>query len=324
MKSAEYERADHQPHRGPVNRPLPSHEELKRACGKTAAVVLATDFGTTPLTVQFENDAREPVTCGKADEGKAGIPRPLQSFEGKAATSIAVEATLTCGFASVTVVAGGNDSERATLERTVRAEVRCVDNAVRFAPFDADKAYRETIRAHGFALYDIPKDVLDYATHALDTAPEADSALFLSCDQVRITPAHLYEVCETARREPALDVGASWIQWYRSPPLFVSRAFLEGLDTSGLCDLRAGGSDRPLPRVALKNVVFGEETLTRRRRARRNRAGRRIPYGHLARAAFPRRAWWELVWRASLRTPPARTLTRLPWPSKCAECCIGE
>lgn len=186
MKSAEYERADHQPHRGPVNRPLPSHEELKRACGKTAAVVLATDFGTTPLTVQFENDAREPVTCGKADEGKAGIPRPLQSFEGKAATSIAVEAALTCGFASVMVVAGGNDSERATLERTVRAEVRCVDNAVRFAPFDADKAYRETIRAHGFALYDIPKDVLDYATHALDTAPEADSALFLSCDQVRI------------------------------------------------------------------------------------------------------------------------------------------
>ena len=75
MKSAEYERADHQPHRGPVNRPLTSHEELKRACGKTAAVVLATDFGTTPLTVQFENDAREPVTCGKADEGKAGIPR---------------------------------------------------------------------------------------------------------------------------------------------------------------------------------------------------------------------------------------------------------
>lgn len=134
MKSAEYERADHQPHRGPVNRPLPSHEELKRACGKTAAVVLATDFSTTPLTVQFENDAREPVTCGKVDKGKAGIPRPLQSFEGKAATSIAVEAALACGFASVTVVAGGNDSERATLERTVRAEVRCVDNAVRFAP----------------------------------------------------------------------------------------------------------------------------------------------------------------------------------------------
>lgn len=41
----------------------------------------------------------------------------------------------------------------------------------------------------------------------------------------------------------------------------MSRAFLEGLDASGLCDLRAGGSDRPLPQLCTKDIVFGEEKL---------------------------------------------------------------
>lgn len=262
MKSAEYERADHQPHRGPVNRPLPSHEELKRACGKTAAVVLATDFGTTPLVVQFEDEKRESATCGANDAGKpTGTPRPLQAFEGKAVTSIAVEVALACGFASVSVLAGGSDDERAALERAVNEEVPPSRGIVRFIPFDADAAYRATVRAHGFSLYDIPKGVLDYAKRALDKAPQAESVLLLSCDQVRITPAHIYEVCRTFRDGPALDAVASWIQWYRRTPLVVSRAFLDGLDASGLCELRPGGCDRPLPCLRMKDIVFGEEKL---------------------------------------------------------------
>ena len=40
-------RNEHQPKQGPVERPIPEAAELTRACGKTIALVLATDFGTT-------------------------------------------------------------------------------------------------------------------------------------------------------------------------------------------------------------------------------------------------------------------------------------
>ena len=85
--------------------------------------------------------------------------------------------------------------------------------------------------------------------------------MLLGCDQVRITPAHLLEVCRTFRNDPTLDVVASWIQWYRRTPMLISRHFLENLDASGLCEAGPNGTDRPLPRVALKDAIFGEETL---------------------------------------------------------------
>lgn len=261
MKLSGWDRTDHQPLRETAPRTAPAREALDRACSRTAAIVLACDFSTTPLAVQFEDEERKPVTCGVRDDGTpSGTPRPLQAFEGKAATSHAVETALSCGFASVSVLVGGSNAQRAELERVVRDEVpeACT---VRFTPFDADAAYNATVRAHGFSLYDVPKGVLDYAACALDEAPRADSVLFLSCDQVRISPAHIYEVCHTFRDDPALDTVASWIQWYRRTPLLISRAFLEGLDASGLCDVRPGGCDRPLPRLHMKDVVFGEEKL---------------------------------------------------------------
>ena len=85
--------------------------------------------------------------------------------------------------------------------------------------------------------------------------------MLLGCDQVRITPAHLLEVCQTFRNDPKLDVVASWIQWYRRTPMLISRRFLENLDASGLCEVGPNGTDRPLPRIALKDAIFGEETL---------------------------------------------------------------
>ena len=85
--------------------------------------------------------------------------------------------------------------------------------------------------------------------------------MLLGCDQVRITPAHLLEVCRTFRNDPTLDVVASWIQWYRRTPMLISRRFLDNLDASGLCEAGPNGTDRPLPRVALKDAIFGEETL---------------------------------------------------------------
>ena len=43
--------------------------------------------------------------------------------------------------------------------------------------------------------------------------------------------------------------------------MLISRRFLENLDASGLCKPGPNGIHRPLPRIALKDVVFGEETL---------------------------------------------------------------
>ena len=71
-------RNGHQPKQGPVERPIPEGAELARACGKTIALVLATDFGTTPLKVSFEDENEKPVICEDPKNGEKKTPRPLQ------------------------------------------------------------------------------------------------------------------------------------------------------------------------------------------------------------------------------------------------------
>ena len=269
MKRAS-DRSEHQPKQGPVERPIPEGAELARACGKTIALVLATDFGTTPLKVSFEDENEKPVICEDPKNGEKKTPRPLQRFRGTTVTAIAAMRALEARFARVCVLAGGTPEERRALEEAVVNDIAAVrdedaprqsDNEVKFIPFDADAAYQATIDACGFTLYDVPKGVLDYAARALEDNPDADSVMLLGCDQVRIIPAHLLEVCRTFRNDPTLDVVASWIQWYRRTPMLISRRFLENLDASGLCEVGPNGTDRPLPRIALKDAIFGEETL---------------------------------------------------------------
>lgn len=249
------DRKAHQPKPGPVSRPIPNSEQLAQACGGTVALVLATNFGTTPLKVTFEDPEKEPVVCDSSEKGEPGTPRPLQRFEGKPLVARVAECAEKARFASAFALVGGTDADRAEVERILAGQ------DISFIDYDVDAAYRATIDACGFTLYDLPKGLLDYAKRALDVTPEADSVMIVSCDQVRITPDHLFEVCKTFRSDPALDVVASWIQWYRRTPMLVSRRFLEGLDASGLCEAGPDGIDRPLPRIALKDVVFGEETL---------------------------------------------------------------
>ena len=264
-------RNEHQPKQGPAERPIPEGAELARTCGKTIALVLATDFGTTPLKVAFESEDEKPVICGGSKNDEKKTPRPLQRYKGTTVTAIAAMCALGAKFARVYVLAGGSPEERRALEEAVASDItaahgdkdapRQSGESVEFIPFDADTAYRATLDACGFTLYDMPKGVLDYAARALEGNPDADSVMLLGCDQVRITPAHLLEVCRTFRNDPTLDVVASWIQWYRRTPMLISRRFLENLDASGLCKPNPNGTDRPLLRVALKDVVFGEETL---------------------------------------------------------------
>lgn len=263
-------RNDHQPKEGPVERPIPEGAELARTCGKTIALVLATDFGTTPLKVSFEDENEKPVICEDPKNGEKKTPRPLQRYRGTTVTAIAAMCALGAKFARVYVLAGGSPEERRALEEAVAMHIaatrdedapRQSGKGVEFIPFDADAAYRATVNACGFTLYDVPKGILDYAMRALEDNPDADSVMLLGCDQVRITPAHLLEVCRTFRNDPTLDVVASWIQWYRRTPMLISRRFLESLDASGLCEAGPNGTDRPLPRVTLKDVVLGEEAL---------------------------------------------------------------
>ena len=263
-------RNEHQPKQGPAERPIPEGAELARACGKTIALVLATDFGTTPLKVSFEDENEKPVICEDPKNGEKKTPRPLQRYKGTTVTAIAAMCALEARFARVYVLAGGTPEERRALEEAVANDIAAVrdedaprqsGDEVGFIPFDADAAYQATIDARGFTLYDVPKGVLDYAARALEDDPDADSVMLLGCDQARITPAHLLEVCRTFRNDPTPDVVASWIQWYRRTPMLISRRFLENLDASGLCEAGPNGTDRPLPRVALKDVVFGEEAL---------------------------------------------------------------
>ena len=269
MKQAN-NRSEHQPKQGPVEHLIPEETELARACGKTIALVLATDFGATPLKVTFESEDEKPVICEDPKNGEKKTPRPLQRFEGTTVTAIAAARALEARFARVYVLAGGAPEEHRALEEVVSSDIAAArkentphqsGREVEFIPFDADAAYRATLDACGFTLYDVPKGVLDYAALALEDNPDADSVMLLGCDQVRITPAHLLEVCRTFRDDPTLDVVASWIQWYRRTPMLISRRFLENLDASGLCKPDPNGTDRPLPRIALKDVVFGEETL---------------------------------------------------------------
>ena len=67
-------RNEHQPKQGPVERPIPEEAELARACGKTIALVLATDFGTTPLKVSFEDENEKPAICEDPKNGEKKPP----------------------------------------------------------------------------------------------------------------------------------------------------------------------------------------------------------------------------------------------------------
>ena len=251
-------RADHQPLLEPEARPQPSEEELERACGRTAALVLATDLGATPLRVTFEDADREPVVCGEG----APLPRPLQRYEGVPAVGHAVETAQRSRLAGVTVLAGGDADLRKRIgEAAAQAARRVGAEPPAVVALDRQRCREATRAAAGFELFGFTKGVLDYARVCLDELPDADSVLLMACDQVRITPSHVLDVCRTFREQPNLDVVTSWIVWLRRTPLLLSRALLDGLDESPLVKARAEGADRPLPALAVEEVVFGEEQL---------------------------------------------------------------
>lgn len=262
-------REEHQPRRKPKRRKTPSTQQLQ-ACAGSVAVVLATDEGTTPLSVMSDDLSKDPVVCGAGKNGSPlGIARPLQEYRGKAVVAHALRCALECRFAAVEVVVGGDRGVKAAIKRVCREERseaarslgRGACPALSFVDYDAEGSRKATLDAAGFELHGIAKGVLDYARAALDEHPDADSVVVFGCDQVRIAPAHVLELVNAFRCEPDLDVVSSWIAWLRRTPMLISRAFLESFDDSPLCKPAPQGTGRPLPSINTKDVVFGEEML---------------------------------------------------------------
>lgn len=263
-------RAAHQPNPAPSARSKPSEADLLSICGRTAALILAIDEGTTPLNVEFEDPLRDTVACKEEAAGSepspsgatAGTPRPLQRYEGLPVVEHAIRTALDSRLASVSLLVSGQDAIYVPVSevanRTFRASGKGAPDVF---PYNATRDRAATEAACGFDLFGLTKGVLDLALGFLEQCPQADSLIFLACDQVRVTPSHVLDVCRTFRDDPELDAVTSWITWLRRTPLLISRRFLETLDTSPLVFPGLNGVDRPLPALSVKEVVFGEEKL---------------------------------------------------------------
>lgn len=227
----------------------------------------------TPLCVEFEDPDRKPVVCDSAEnseesllsgtsEETSGTPRPIQHYEGVPLVAHAIDTALRAHLANVSVLVGGDVAMRTQIENAVcDAAARAGAPTPHLLSYDHAHDRAATRRAQGFELFGLTKGILDNARSCFEVCPQADSILVISCDQVRITPRHLYEVCRTFRVNNDIDAVTSWITWLRRTPLLLSRRFLDGLDESALIMPGPNGLDRPIPSLTIKEVVFGEEKL---------------------------------------------------------------
>lgn len=273
-----------------------TESEVRGACGGFVAVILAMETGTTSVSIAFDDPDEPPFVA--ADDG---TPRPLQLFKGKPLVSYAVRMALEAGVRRVVVVAAEDDAQRAATERAVRAEallagaamrdeatmseagtrlgseefdggaMRCISGCevtVEVVAFDAARARAATRAAAGFEFNSIEKGVLDYAKRAVLDDPACCGALVLGCGEVRMTADRLALVAKTLRDDPALDAATSWITWAPRLPIAFSRSFLASLDDAPYAracedaDLRLLPGMRPLPHLNVREVVFGEESVS--------------------------------------------------------------
>lgn len=249
-------RKEHQPTIVFEEAPEPTLDELEHACGKTAALILAIECGTTPLKVRFEGEEVDEVVC-KDDEPTA---RPLQRYEGETLLARTCSVAAAARFSRIAVLAGGCDETRRQLRAEVERAAAATGIGIPVLDHDVDADRKATRVACGFTINELTKGVLDKAHSPLEGDPALDSVAILSCDQIRIAPRHLLKVCRAFREDPSLDMAASWIEWLRRTPLILSRRFLEGLDASSLTHAAPFG-DRPAPALAAREVIFGEEKL---------------------------------------------------------------
>ncbi|MDO4289655.1 MAG: aminotransferase class V-fold PLP-dependent enzyme [Eggerthellaceae bacterium] len=237
--------------------------------GDTGADGRADAEGVRRARVSGRADADKPTGArGSADAGNvqqaARVCRPAQIYEGKPLVHWAVNAAVEAGVHAVYVLAAPHDQVWKAAEACVRELDGAGGVPVKLVRYDADADASATRAASHFELVGVTKGKLDAALRCLEEHDEADAALIMSSDQVRITADHLTDLCErfaTKGGGESVDVVTSWVNWLRRTPLLVARRFLAGLDASGLCAPRPGSVDRPLPHLRMQEVVFTEEKL---------------------------------------------------------------
>lgn len=250
----------HRPFASRVGCEAPDDAEVRAACSGFEGVVLATETGTTPVALAFDDPEREPFVA--PDDG---TPGPLQAFEGKPLVAYAVAAALDADLAHVTVLAGGDDVQRAAVADAACAELAAragCDAVVETVAFDAARAREATRAAAGFEFNSIEKGVLDYAARAVGKDTGCPGALLLDCSAVRITAGHLALVAQELRDDESLDAATSWITWAPRLPIALSARFLASLDDAPFARACGPAGMRPLPRLNVREVVFGEESVS--------------------------------------------------------------
>lgn len=230
-------RTNHQPAAEITPHETPSEEQFRTICGKTAAFILALDINTTPLKVPSDAPFEEPHVCKEA-------PRPLQKWQGKTLIEQTHNCAQNCHFASVSILA--SPALHLPKKLTKNVDIYSYD-------IEADRAISKA--SSFFELYGLSKGILEDVWQLIEQDSQIESVMFLSCDQIRLTPAHLYEVCEEFNKNPQLDCVTSWITWARSLPILVSRSLL------GETIHNMSPKERFLPALHVKEHVFGEERL---------------------------------------------------------------
>lgn len=277
------ETMNHQPVEGPVQRDKLSDSQLKEACGRTVAFVIATDNGTTPLKVEFEDPDDSPITCEPSNE-EAAVARPLQQYRGIPCVQWAIEAACDACVAAVVVVTSkplladvSNVADRSNRKGIPVQTIAC----------DLETEKQLTRKAANFEIYGITYGRLQAMSEkAFEFTDSYENILVLACDQVRITSEHLYEVLVDFEAHSDADIATSWIQWFPRNPFVISRRFVEELASSnfshqqnhaqrerqdlmnsvdsassGPTDPADNAAFRPLPRLKVIDHVFGEEKL---------------------------------------------------------------
>ena len=227
----------------------------------------------TPVVLRAIELARESklasvsVLVGGVPATQRRINNVIEEAAGKAGKADAA-GTVGAPNASVTTTAANKvaaPTEPAASNATSKADTAVAADAiaapVHLLSYDRAHDRQATTEACGFALFDYTIDILNAARTCLRNTPDATSVVLLACDEVRITPSHVLEVCSAFAENPDLDVITSWITWESREPALISRRFLESLETSPLLKARPGSFDRPVPSIAARQVVFGEEKL---------------------------------------------------------------
>lgn len=251
-------RWEHQPVLEPAEHEQLDKTEQRAVCGKTIALVLADDWNTTPLTVNFDDPKQEPFICdgrnGDEFAAEVKLPRPLQRYEGKPLIAHAVELAQAGGFAHAEVLlCSAGEDEPAARE--------AIGDALPIHAASAQDLADARAELNEFELFNVNAAAVLAVRELLAEHPEAQSVMIIGCTSPRLTPWHLAQLCLRQQEKPSCDVVFSWIMCLRRLPVLITRKFFDTAREQGLFSARPDSTYRPLPQLDTEDVVFGEEKL---------------------------------------------------------------